>query len=551
MSEKPFENWRILNVRQKKDRKILHRLLCEAEEPSVSSTYLFNYLLQPAKGKKLSLCRSVIIEENYFDQDFVDSVSTFYSRGFRNVGRLCRRLHFFSNKVLPLDITDFNALGKLQDYYLGFCVLRPLETKTLGRTAIKPRREDPGMEFPTCCSQFPVNIAGSLLFAEAAPFMEQDGRVQTCSSVAIWTSSMVMAHCYDYPKYTTSQIIEHATSTIVGTRAGPTQGLTYEQMMQALKVMGYEPVIFGETDPFEARNEIYSYVESVIPPILLLALPNGNYHAITALGHGHNRPLPNAVQITVKRRRKTILKYYRSCEWVPCFYIHDDQKGIYQKMEFLAPQPAIIRRRISTNQRNAGLPTNIAVKLANWHCPIAINNDSTLPYVPKETIANLWGVIIPLPKGVTLTHSEAENKAVKLIDRCASELKLKLPDNLVIRAYLILSNQYKLKLESRNDMSDFVRAFYKGKPMPKWLWIFEMSTAKLMNRKRIKDIRMRGEFIIDASSNPWSADFVAFHWIDKVHKGFLFTMSQDDANIGDALEEYWSGSDNQYLPMIR
>jgi len=551
MSEKPFENWRILNVRQGRGRDILRQLLCEVGEPSASAEYLFNYLLKPAKGKKLSLCRSVIIEHNYFDQDFVDSVSTFYARDFRKVDKLCRRLHFFSSKVLASDVTDFSTLGKLQDHYLGFCVLRSLETRILGRTAIKPRREKPGVEFHTCCAAVPANVAGSALSAEAAPFMEQDGRVQTCSSVAIWTSSMVMAHCYDYPKYTTSQIMEYATRTIVGARVGPTQGLTYEQIMQALKVMGYEPVIFGETDPFEARNEIYCYVESAIPPILLLALPGGGYHAVTALGHDHSRPLSTAVQITFKQRGQTLLKYCRSSDWVPYFYIHDDQKGVYEKMEFLTPQPTTIRTRITNNQRNAGLPVNIKANLNSWHCPIAIENDSTIPHVPKETIANLWGVIVPLPTGVRLTHSEAENKAINLIHRCSSKLRLKLPMDLVIRPYLIPSNQYKLWLENRNDMSDFVRSFYRGKPMPKWLWVFEMSTAALMNRKRIRDIKIRGELIIDASSNPWAIDFLAFHWVDKKYQGFLFTMSQDDADIRDALKIRWTGPDNQYRPMTR
>lgn len=335
MPDRPYDKWYILNVWQKRDREALHNILSPTKEASVASQCIFDYLTKPPKRRKFSLCRSVLVEENYFDQDFIDSISTFYSKGFRNIDRLCTRLHFFSSRIQSSDITGFKLLEKQQDYYLGFAVVRPLETKELGRSAIKPRREEPGIEFHTCRMHSPVNIAGSALFVEAAPYMEQDSRVQTCSSVAIWISSTVMAYCLDYPKYTTSQIMDYATRNIVGARAGPTQGLTYEQIMQALKIMGYEPVIFDETDPFEAIYEIYCYVESETPPILLLELPDSNYHAITALGHAHKRPLESTLQITIERLGRTILKYCRSSEWVPYFYIHDDQRGIYRELRFL------------------------------------------------------------------------------------------------------------------------------------------------------------------------------------------------------------------------
>lgn len=163
----------------------------------------------------------------------------------------------------------------------------------------------------------------------------------------------------------------------------------------------------------------------------------------------------------------------------------------------------------------------------------------------------MWGVIVPLPKGVTLTHMEAESKAVDIIHRCTTRRRLKLPDDLVLRAYLTLSNHYKLKLGGRTDMSDFVRIFYQGKPMPKYLWVFEMSTATLLNVAELDDIRIKGELILDATSNPWPIDFIVFHWIDDNNIGNLITMSQDDTNIDEALSRIWHGSDKPYRPMVR
>jgi hypothetical protein len=321
--------------------------------------------------------------------------------------------------------------------------------------------------------------------------------------------------------------------------------------MQAFKDMGYEPVIFGEADISETKNEIYSYVESGIPPVVLLALHDGNFHAVTALGHYHKRPISYAEQIIIKRKSKKIFRYYRSSEWVPNFFIHDDQRGFYREMEFLDLNPHTLKNRITINQRNAGLSASIKGNLLNWHCPVSIKTNSSLSNVPKETIANIWGVIVPIPKGVTLTHSEAENKAIKIIERCMSSKNIKIPNELVIRSYLMLSNNYKVLLGNRDDMNGFVRAFYQGKPMPKWIWIFELTTATFMNRKRLSDIKIKGEFILDASSNPEASDFLAFHWVDSKRKGLLTTMSQDDFKFEESLNNWWNGSDEPYHPMIR
>ena len=549
--ESPYTNWSILYPRRKRDLEALKQVLLPAQELSLPTQCVLDQLLQPPKGKKSPLCQSVLVEEKYFDQDFVSSSSSFYSKGFREIGKFCKRLHFFSCKITSADVTGLGTLKKLQDSYLGFCVIRPLPTKTLGRTLLKPRRENPNEEFYTCCARCRVNIAGEELSIDTAPFMEQDSRVQTCSSVAIWISTTIMANCFDYPKYTTTEVMTEATRTLVGARAGPTQGLTYEQMMQALYEMDYEPIIFDQADPFEAIYDIYSYVESGIPPILLLALPGGGYHAVTAVGHAHSRPLRTGSQVAITRLGRTLLQYFRSSEWVPYFYVQDDQRGIYRQLSFLTLDPVQLRERIEATNRDTSFPTEINVDLAKWHCPISIKIESSLPQVPKEVVANLWGTIVPLPKGVTLSHSEAETKAAQILRRCADVRGLQFPRDLVLRAYLIPSSNYKSSLGPHNDIDDFVKALYRGKSMPKWIWVIEMSTKKLMNYIRIENTQIRGELILDATSNPWPTDFIALHWIDNNNKGTVLTMVGDDADIDAALRTWWSGSDKPYHPMVR
>jgi hypothetical protein len=550
-SERPYYNWSIYYTRRKHDLEALKRILLSEEELSLSAQCVLDQLLQPLKGKRLPLCQTVLVEDNYFDHDYVASNTSFYSKGFIEMEKFCRRLHFFSCRVTPSDVTGFGTLRKLQDSYLGFCVIRPIPTKNIGRTFIKPRREDPRFEFHTCCARCSANIAGETLSVDAVPFMEQDSRVQTCSSVAMWISTTIMGYCFDSRKYTTSEIMEKATQTLIGHRAGPTQGLTYEQIMQALFEMGYEPIIFDEADRFEAIYDIYSYVESGIPPILLIATHDGEYHALTAVGHTHTRPLQGGRRIAITKLGTPILEYYRSSEWVSSFYIQDDQRGIYRELTFLDADPSQLRQRIEDAHRNTIFPVDIKVDLAHWHCPLCIDTKTTLADVPKEMIANLWGVIVPLPSGVTLSHSEAELKAAQIIKRCADERSIRLPRSLTLRSYLIPSNDYKSRLGNSDDMNDFVRQLYRSKQMPKWLWIVEMSTKRLMDYVRTDKLRIRGELILDATSNPWPTDFVAFHWIDESNTGIIMTMIGDDADIDVALRTWWHGPDAPYRPMVR
>jgi len=507
-------------------------------------------MLKSLPGQKRPFSQSAIIEDDYFDEDFVGGISAFYSKGFRDVYRICKRIHFFSCSSRRLDLRD---LSKVQDSYLGFSVIRPLQTKTVGRTVLKPTRVDPQTEFHTCCADFKVNVAGTSLTIKSAPFVEQDGRVQTCSSIAIYISTSTMAHCFAFPQYTTSEIMDKAVKILVGPRAGPTMGLSYDQMMSALREMGYDPIRFWEADSPEAAYRIYSYVESGIPPILLLEMPNGAGHAVTALGHGHNRPITPQWQARVSWLNTNILAYFRSSEWVPHFYVHDDQRGTFRKLRFLDMNPQQLRQAITTEHANASLPVEIKDGvLEAWHCPVAIHIDIPKPSILQMEIANLWGIIVPIPRGITLSHSEAESKTAWVIKNCADSLGLSIPNDLVLRTYLTRSNDYKERLNHSNTVHSFIRALYRGKSMPKWLWLTEISRVGLMNTNSVGDIRIMGELLLDATGNPWPTDFMVFHWIDDNNDGLVTTMTREDEDISEAITAGWRiPNEGVYPPLIR
>lgn len=546
--EPEYSSWELLDLRQKNNRKKLEKLMLPTGRLSLAAESILDHLLRSTNNKKITSCRTAIVEHEYFDEDFVGGISSFYSKGYWDVNRICKRIHFFSANITQLDPI---YLRKFEGQYLGFCVIRPLGTRAIGRTVITPRREDPQSDFPTCSGCFQANLAGVDLSLNSAAYMEQDGRVQTCGSISMWISTSIMANCFSFPQYSTTEIMEKATRILVGPRAGPTAGLSYEQMMSALRDMGYDPIIFWEADKPEAIYRIYSYVESSMPPILLLQLPNGAGHSITAVGHGHSRPSTPQWQARVKWLNKDIISYFRSSEWVPYFYVHDDQRGVFRKLTFLDPDPNQLKDRIYAAYEGTPFTTEINVDLASWHCPVSIEVNLPKKGIPKEEIANLWGIIVPLPRGVKLSHSEAESKSAWIIRLFFDQLGLKIPSDLVLRTYLIRSNDYKVRIGKSNDIHPFRKRLYCGKPMSKWLWLTEMTTVNMMNVEDLAGLRIRGELILDATGNPWPTDFLIFHWI-KDDEGLIATMLRTDKAVNGAIATGWRLSHElPYKPFVR
>ncbi|MDP6495906.1 MAG: hypothetical protein QGI09_10935, partial [Dehalococcoidia bacterium] len=157
---------------------------------------------------------------------------------------------------------------------------------------------------------------------------------------------------------------------------------------------------------------------------------------------------------------------------------------------------------------------------------------------------NIWGMIIPFPQGVTLNAEQAEVKAARMIMFWHWHTAQTVPDGMVLRTYLITSNEYKRRIESTN-MAIFVRRLYRGKPMPRWLWVTEISSIGSYNSASLSQWLISGEVLIDATSNPWTLDFVALHHIDQSLQGYVATMRPDHNDADEALQWVWDIGDDQ------
>ena len=372
--------------------------------------------------------------------------------------------------------------------------------------------------------------------------------VAACASAALWMSASNLAHRFGLTDCSVAEITERANEYLCRSRAMPSEGLLCEQMIHALRTMEYDPLFIEAGDQETVKHIIYTYIESEIPPILLCRLATGGDHAIVGVGHGYQLPIEKPAQMKIEWENETPLLFSRSSEWVPYLLVNDDQRGLYRKLTFIEKDAGSLQDRIRTAHPSVDIDN---LDLDEWYCPVAIDMDMpTADYRGGEQIANIAGIIVPLPQGVLLTSEQAELKATLLIRYLHWLIQEPLPDDLVLRTYLIPSNEYKERIED-SKMHIFVKRLYRGKPMPQWVWVTEISSINSYNAYDPAKWLINGEVLIDATSSPLTPDFIALHYITH-GRGMVTTMKPEHKEPEQAIENRWvSRRETAYPGWIR
>lgn len=200
-------------------------------------------------------CMTILQENDHEDKEWTSEHRTFYKKLFKKYSDKTTRLHFFTSKLYKKDLTN---LGKYQETYLGFCVLRPLESQRVVNAVIKPIEDKnyPKRWFLLCKQVVPVEINigqgnPQHLEVNGFAFIQQDGQLGSCSHVAL-----AMADRYliteEKPErenkpnepYLVGDIVESVSSVSEVQRLIPTGGLRPIQISEALKKMGYSPLVY-------------------------------------------------------------------------------------------------------------------------------------------------------------------------------------------------------------------------------------------------------------------------------------------------------------------
>ena len=218
------------------------RVLLREEYPGGQLEYLASYL----KGLG---AKRFILEPNYFDLDYLDEFASFYSRSSRGYLNICRRVHYFSDARVDRDMfhrtlaDDEDAKHSLQQSYLGFSVLRPID-RPLGRTVLvwyPDKEQESRITEPS--RLYHCHIAGLELSVRGLAWQQQDSAVASCATIGVWTMlhSSALGHRHAIP--TTAQITQSANDAIkVGESTFPSIGLQLPQLLEAIKHQNMNPI---------------------------------------------------------------------------------------------------------------------------------------------------------------------------------------------------------------------------------------------------------------------------------------------------------------------
>ena len=430
--------------------------------------------------------RSIVVERRYIDADYRSEHARFYSTTFQRYPSVAHRLHFFTTRV-PDSLQELN---QFQDNYVGYSVMRPLDTAPVGRTMIAP---PPEVEARWCLATDTVHLLGWNLYIEAVPFMSQDEQYLRCAHAAEW---MVLYHAHLFhglPRRLPADVYDEALGGEVVDRQLPSMGLSVGQMLNSLHQFGLSPSRLTlpstreesiSVDPeLSLPGIICRYVNSQMPPIVLSeshAWVIAGY-AIEGEGHAHDHVV---------------------------FYRHDDAAGPY------------IRVKDPWNE-------------------------------PKEQHQPWLLVLPPLPKKCYLTAERAEAVAIVIfqavgaaLERATTEKDTDFPgfgsgaidDWLGFRTYGISSTLFKDQLRDRG-MPEPIAQLYRLANWPKYIWVTEVQDRK---RRDGKSGAVLGEVILDGTAHHFTdfddpAPLLAMHVA-----GYAMRKSPEFGNLREVKDQPWN-----------
>ena len=286
--------------------------------------------------------KTVVEEPQYFDRDYLAEFSAFYATSSKGYSNACRRLHLFAieerevrRRVYEALAGDAVSLAALNEAYLGFSVIRPLEMAPLGRTVLRlypethpdyPRVTEPARPYV-------VHLAGLPLHVDGLAWQQQDQGVGACATVALWTMFHSSALDEHHAIPTTAAITRSANTRWPMTRrVFPSDGLHIQQVCDAIREHGLLPAVLDGDHRVElpggalrgfSRSRFAASCAALIRsgyPVLiaakLLKAPNDAGHAVTAVGFRPG-PSPLAASGSAEEEDGGIVH----------LYIHDDNLG--------------------------------------------------------------------------------------------------------------------------------------------------------------------------------------------------------------------------------
>jgi hypothetical protein len=205
------------------------------------------------------------------------------------------------------------------------------------------------------------------------------------------------------------------------------------------------------------------------------------------------------------------LEYLDAADYSTVFIVNDDAAGPYRWMELTDTN------RVDDDILNEIYKSSAQIKSAKEHLrklrgdrvtTVAIFRDSN----GKPTdLAGIDFLVAPLPRAVTLSPKEAQDKALVAI---LTVVPNALP-RLILRTFLTESNKFKQHIRTAAQSSPkfawWVQSFY----YPKWVWVTEITEITEIGAYQAgadpAERRIDASVVIDSSAARDTLDFVVMH----------------------------------------
>lgn len=443
-----------------------------------------NRILTYINNIKDDVC--LYLEYPYVDKVYRDNYYHYFSSKYKEYKRDCIRVSIFSVSISREDLIKSDSFNKLQENYLGYFIIRPLENHLLGRSFLSPKAVKG--ERILCSLSDEKNLIGCHnLTCSGFPHISQDKETMTCAESSIWMLIEYYSGRYKEYKQVLPSDITDSLAKNSYKRLLPSDGLTLLQISQTVKEFGFSTKIYYNdkdkgvnTDNF--YRYLYYYLESGIPVILGLGSGRRDGHAVVAIGHEEFYYLKNSkIKNIAEKKQKNVFinDTGLSCEKI---IIMDDNHSPFISVPF--DDPGIFYK----NQNMKDLKI-------------------------KYFIAPLYNKI----------YLDAE-KAYQTFESVISDNKIGLPQNsknnpYAIRFFLTSAKSFKRRISLMDKIDDVMKETLVYLSLPKFIWIGEITDNVLYSKQQANGI-----IIIDATGEQNKESVIFYYHNERL----LDRDNQDD-----------------------
>lgn len=409
--------------------------------------------------------KTIVVETDYVDRDFLEDFAAYYVRCFYNYDRTCTRLHFFNHSFDGPSLDAYLENDRehleyedLRNSYLGFIVVKPLPFTIIGRTCLKTYDSNGNRRFYPTTRKYKIHLYGIPLQIKTIAFQEQDMVAAACATSALWSAFHKTGELFNHHIPSPVEITKSATRySLPETRVFPGIGLTGEQMAQAVRDVSLEPFMVSvSNNPFLLKANVCAYLKAGIPAILgvyLFDISDPNHpviegkHAITVMGYN--------LSPSIHPYGGSKFRLKASC--IDKIYAHDDQVGPFARLMF-QPKPLKFTDKDGNIHNYNYFTTSWVGKNGVIGSIVAVPDILLFPLYHK----------IRIPFQTVLESVDSFNQIIEFMRTASSGLLPK--DHLEWDIYLTTVSELKKDILDKSELLGEYRRILALESMPRFIW---------------------------------------------------------------------------------